>query len=420
MPRRIEAALHYNEHKVQQGTAMCIAAVNYLREANEMNVSQKLAGFLQRTSLNERATTKTLHVSLNFDPSEQLSEQQLLSIAAAYMEQIGFAAQPYLVYRHFDAAHPHMHIVSTTIKSDGSRINTHNIGRNQSEKARKEIEASFGLIKAERQQRLRTPAIKPVDVATVVYGKSETHRSISNVVSAVFSQYVFCSLPEFNAALQQFNVVADRGSEKGRIYSKRGLLYRVLDEKGTKTGVPIKASAIGCQPTLDRLEKKFATHTTARQSLQPFVKAKLDECLVKSPASVQELIVLLQQKKIYTVLRQNAEGRLYGITFVDNQNKAVLNGSAIGKGYSIAALQKTFATAATVNTKKAAADVSRKMNPVPAKEFSLTNVRTVTKQQTGSKENLFVRLLTPEQTFTNTPYHLLKKKRKKKRKNTDT
>ena len=96
-------------------------------------------------------------------------------------------------------------------------------------KARKEIEHQYGLIKAERQQQLIKPDIKPVDAQKAVYGKSETKRSISNVVGAVFSQYKFTSLPEFNAALKQFNVIADRGKEEGRIYKNRGLIYRILD-----------------------------------------------------------------------------------------------------------------------------------------------------------------------------------------------
>ncbi|MGL1166852.1 hypothetical protein ACSTKZ_25270, partial [Vibrio parahaemolyticus] len=85
-------------------------------------------------------------------------------------------------------------------------------------------------------------------------------RSISNVVGSVFSSYKFCSLPEFNAALKQFNVIADRGKEEGRIYKNRGLVYRVLDSDGNKMGVPIKASSIGCKPTLDNLEKKFTAN----------------------------------------------------------------------------------------------------------------------------------------------------------------
>ena len=55
------------------------------------------------------------------------------------MNKIGFVEQPFLVYKHEDAGHPHIHIVSTTIKGDGSRINTHNIGRNQSEKQEEKL-----------------------------------------------------------------------------------------------------------------------------------------------------------------------------------------------------------------------------------------------------------------------------------------
>ena len=125
LPKSIEAALSYNEKKVQRGDAVCLQASNYLQEPGEINFYQKLAGFEQRNSLNERATTKTLHVSLNFDPSEKLNGNKLVQIAFDYMIKIGFGEQPYLVYKHEDAGHPHIHIVSTTIKSDGRRINTH-------------------------------------------------------------------------------------------------------------------------------------------------------------------------------------------------------------------------------------------------------------------------------------------------------
>ena len=122
IPKSIEAALNYNEKKVQKGSAVCLHAANYLKDAKDMNFYQKLNGFERLNSLNERATTKTLHVSLNFDPSEKLAETRLLQIASDYMERIGFGNQPYLVYKHEDAGHPHIHIVSTTIKADGSRI----------------------------------------------------------------------------------------------------------------------------------------------------------------------------------------------------------------------------------------------------------------------------------------------------------
>ena len=163
-PKRIEAALNYNEQKVQKANATCLHAGNYLKEALEMNFHQKINGFNRLNELNERASLKTLHVSLNFSPSEKISDSKLVSIASDYMTKIGFGEQPFLVYKHEDAGHPHIHIVSTTIREDGSRINTHNIGRNQSEKARKEIEQFYGLIKAEKEEKSLTQKIKPVEM----------------------------------------------------------------------------------------------------------------------------------------------------------------------------------------------------------------------------------------------------------------
>lgn len=415
--KSIEAVLNYNEKKVQKGVAVCLHAANYMKEVKDMNFYQKLNGFERLNSLNERATTKTLHVSLNFDPTEKLAENKMLEIASAYMEKIGFGEQPYLVYKHEDAGHPHIHIVSTTIKEDGNRINTHNIGRNQSEKARKEIEQLYGLVKAERQQQLRNPGIKPVEAEKVIYGKSETKRSISNVVGAVFSQYKFCSLPEFNAALKQFNVIADRGKEEGRIYKNRGMVYRVLDAEGNKVGVPIKASSIASKPILDNLEKKFVANETAKETLKPFVRTKLDECLLKSPSTMKELMEHLKQKNIYTVLRQNAEGRLYGITFVDNQNKCVFNGSDLGKGYSAAAIQSRLASVSVENAIKHEEAEGSNSSGIISKEVTVSKDKEKSNTISTSKENVLDALLSTKEQYGNTPYQLLKKKRKKKRKN---
>lgn len=410
------AALNYNEKKVQKGTATCLYAANYLKDVNAMNFHEKLAGFERLNSLNERAATKTLHVSLNFNTDEKLSQNKLIEIADAYMQRIGFGEQPYLVYRHEDAGHPHIHIVSNTIKPDGTRINTHNIGRNQSEKARKEIEKQYGLVKAEKQQWLSNSIAKIVNAEKVEYGKAETKRGIANVVSVVFSNYKFASLPEFNAALKQFNVAADRGKEEGRIYKHRGLMFRVLDAEGNKVGVPVKASSIGCKPTLDNLEKKFTTNETAKESLKPLVKAKLDECLAKSPKSMKQLMSLLRQQNIYTVLRQNAEGRLYGITFVDNQNKSVFNGSDLGKTYSAAAIQSNLFSVSGTNELKTENKSDANVSSGFEKEITDTKQKTKDSILTSTKGNLLDVLFAKEH-YGNVSDSLLKKKRKKKKRN---
>jgi len=63
-----------------------------------MNFYEKLTRFKELNELNDRATTKTLHVSLNFSPSEKLSDNRFVTIANEYMEKIGFGQHPFIIY----------------------------------------------------------------------------------------------------------------------------------------------------------------------------------------------------------------------------------------------------------------------------------------------------------------------------------
>jgi len=244
VPNCIRKALNYNEQKVKEGHAENLCAHQFLKATKDMNFYEKLERFQSLIERNKRATTNCVHISLNFGLQEDINREKLIAIASAYMDKIGFGEQPYLVYKHLDAGHPHIHIVSTNIKKDGKRISLHNIGRNQSNTARKEIEIEYNLQKAEQQKHLNGMEIKQVDARKLAYGKSPTKRSISNVLDTVLTNYKYASIAELNAVLKLYNVTADRGNEQGIIYRNRGLVYRALDEKGNKVGVPIKASSI--------------------------------------------------------------------------------------------------------------------------------------------------------------------------------
>jgi hypothetical protein len=243
--KSIRGALNYNENKVKEGVAECIAAVNFITEPKHLNFYDKLLMFKNLIEQNTRTKTNTIHISLNFDVSEKINRSKLNDIAASYMDKIGFGDQPYLVYQHHDAAHPHLHIVTTNIQETGKRISIHNHGRNESEKARKEIEILYGLVQAESQSKEIDLSIPKIEKA--LYGKTETKKTINKIVSAVIQHYKYTSLPEFNIILRQYNVVADRGKEGMRMYEKNGMVYSLLDDKGNKIGVPIKASVIGKQ-----------------------------------------------------------------------------------------------------------------------------------------------------------------------------
>ncbi len=315
--KSIAKSLNYNEQKVLQGKAEILSAAGFIKDADRLTFYDKMNQFERHISLNENVTINTLHVSLNFDTSDKISNEKLIGIASAYMQGIGFGKQPYLVYRHQDAGHPHIHIVSTNIDRNGNRISMHNLGRNQSEKARREIEIEFGLIKAESRKAANELKPESLHGRKLIYGKSETKRAIANVLMVVLNQYKFSSLPELNAVLKLYNVEADRGGEDSRIFQQKGLLYRVLDEDGNKIGVPIKASAFYMKPTLVNLEYMFDKNKSLKAPFKKRLQTTIGWVLDKHPISLEKFITELAKENISTVLRRGKGDVIYGITMVE-------------------------------------------------------------------------------------------------------
>lgn len=343
--KSIRGMLHYNEDKVAERQARLILSSGFATDITGMSLAQKLHRFEHRTMLNARVKTNAIHISLNFDAQDKLTDTQLQQIAAAYMERISFGDQPYLVYRHTDAAHSHIHIATTNIKADGSRIDIHDIGRTLSETARKALEQEYRLVKAEGRRLSNALGIKAAEIEKAIYGKHLTKRSITNIVNAVIRTYKFTSLAEMNAVLRQFNVTADRGKEDTAMFQKNGLLYSVINEKGEQVGVPIKASTIYGKPTLANLEKKFQQGNEKRKPYKEPLKAAIEKVFQRySTISKATFIAELDKQKINVVFRQNEQGFTYGVTFIDNKTKTVFNGSDLGKAYSAKAITGRFST----------------------------------------------------------------------------
>lgn len=335
--------LHYNENKVAEGEAALIMASGFAGEIDVMNFKQKLNRFHYLQELKPDVKTNAVHISLNFHSSEQLKDVVLQEIAAQYMERIGFGDQPFLVYRHDDAAHLHMHIVTTNITAGAERIDLNDIGKKLSEPARKSIENEFKLVKAESKLFKAQSGIKPADPQCAKYGRLPTKRAISNVVTAVARDYKFASLAEYNAVLKGFNVIALRGKEHTAMFEKKGLMYALLDEKGSPLGVPIKASSFYYKPTLWNLERKFERNAAKRKPFKEGVKKRIDKVLsayssITSLRFEQEL----KSQGVDVHFRQNESGQVYGITFVDHQSKTVFNGSDLGRAYSAKAITGRF------------------------------------------------------------------------------
>lgn len=330
----VKSIFRYNENKVREGVGECIGEGNYPAALKDLTFDMKQNRLLHQNALNGNVKRNSVHISLNFHPSENYSTEKLMRIADAYMEKIGFGEQPYLVYRHLDAGHPHIHLVSIKVRGDGSRIDMQNIGKNQSEKARKEIERQFNLVRAQGRKPEEIQMAKPVPISKISYGRTESKKAMSGVLGSVLLNYKYSSMAELNAVLQLYNIKADRGSAESRVFKSGGLVYRILDREGKAIGVPIKASDFAMKPTLAFLERRYAVNSGEKTFEKRRIRNAIDTVFLGRNMDMERLVSGLGKEGIHVVLRKSDAGQLYGITYVDHVTKCVLNGSALGKNYS--------------------------------------------------------------------------------------
>jgi len=336
--KSIRGVLRYNENKVENGQATLLMTSGFLQL--DPDHKEKLQRFDKLTKLNIRTKTNALHISLNFSPDDRLEEETMKRIATEYMDRIGFGAQPYLVYLHHDAGHPHLHVATCNIDAKGRRMETHNLGRLRSEPARKQIEKDFGLVVAEEQGHRKRFLLQPLE--PLEYGKKETRAAVTKAVQEVLYNYRFTSLGQMNAILGHFNVTAYRGEPGSRMHEKQGLVYCIIDQAGARVGVPIKASELYEKPTLSRLEKTFERNGRRIGEFKEPMKETVSNALLSS-ASMQQFRECLSKEGIGLVIRKNGEGLIYGLTYIDFVNRCVFNGSQLGKGLSAKGVEERFA-----------------------------------------------------------------------------
>ena len=86
------------------------------------------------------------HASLSPSPDDQpLTDKQLAALARRFLDEMGFTDEtPYIVMKHDDSAHPHIHIAASRVKPDGEVVSDAK-DYQRAEAIVRDIEAEHGL-----------------------------------------------------------------------------------------------------------------------------------------------------------------------------------------------------------------------------------------------------------------------------------
>lgn len=335
----VYGALAYNQQKVDrgEGTVLCTSGLLEPEDGYFM-VADTATQILDWMPSHVRTEKPVIHISLNPDPQDTLSDEELSDIAERYMEGMGWGGRPYIVYKHTDIGRTHVHIVSVQVDSDGRKIGDSR--RNERSVALTEkIEREYGLRPAKGRKHSELWQLSPVD-----HEKGDLKKQIASVVKPVLSLYRFQTMGELRALLSLYNIGVEEveGTRSGKPY--RGLLYTVLDGNGEKAPAPpLKASRLGGDASLAKIERVMARSGAQikQKELHKQTRSRVDEAM-QATQTEEALRERLRKEHIDLYLRRNDTGRITGVTFIDHETRCVLNGSRLGKAYSANALNERF------------------------------------------------------------------------------
>ena len=324
-------ALAYNNLKVEKENGQILFTNKIIETPNgAYTVAQLTQSFEPYLIANRNTQYHTLHISLNPDPKDKVSDDQYREMAQEYMREMGYGEQPFVVFKHTDIDRSHIHIVSVCVDENGKKISD-KFEKIRSMNVCRELERKHGLIPASDKERNQTDKVfRPVD-----YRAGDIKSQIASVIRHLPNYYQFQTLGEYNALLSLFNITTEK--VEGELHGKaqQGLLYIPLNENGERAGHPFKASLFGKNAVLPALELHFAKCKTAlkdsptKQTLKSAVTIAL-----QSTNNEQAFKKQLGEQGINVVVRRNDAGRIYGMTFIDHNSKTVWNGSRLAKELS--------------------------------------------------------------------------------------
>lgn len=322
----LSAPLQYNIKKLDE----CHARILAMKWIPKDATGEELYACLEANALNARTKKPFFHINLNpalEDLERGLTDEQLTEMCKEAVEKL-FPGVPYVAFLHTDISRKHCHIVGPCITREGKLISDR-FEWNRAMKVSRELELKYGLECAlDHTEEHRVTRAEPIE-----YKNGDLSRKIGDVL-ALAKTYRFTRLGELNAFLNLYNCGFDQVDND----KKRGLSYYVLKD-GQRVGRAIIATKIH-GGALASIEKHIRNASISDDDFRK-LRRKLDDA-IGNAINFEEFKRNLERNKVRTVERIDPDGKVLGITFVDDDLKVIANGSNVGREYSYSNIQKHF------------------------------------------------------------------------------
>ncbi len=272
-----------------------------------------------------------VHATLNLPRGEHLDDKTFLALSKAYMEYMGYGEQPFIVVRHHDTEHEHVHIVSSTIREDCSQINL-SFDYRRSMAAQKYLEKEFGLSPSPNKKTVRelpkllTPQFNPQDGNGVRF-------FMQDILNNTLQKHKVQSFDELAILLEKYHIQLKVVERSGRV----GVAYGIATKEGYRSRF-IGGYTVHPQFSGPKLQQLFERNQ--QSALLPMVKKRLEKQVRTTyklfrtlrPEHLPE--ILGSHQKLDCRLSYNNQGQVVDFSIHDKSGY-VLRSDEIATGISI-------------------------------------------------------------------------------------
>lgn len=292
-------AARYNQQKIDKGEGRVIGKNMIANTA-----PKQLDRNLKMLSSYGNVKNPVFHASLSFSPNDKLklTDGLMRKIGDEYMDKMGYGKQPYVIYRHTDTAHPHIHILSTKVDIGTQKRIKDSFNYYQSVEVTMKLEQKYDL----------TAALK----------QTKAHKAVREAVQAALKKGPV-NYKQLNQALKRV------GSPHQVREAGRGIVYYKVDEGGKRNSKSWKGSDFK-KVGLDKkgLKEAFELNRFYRSVVKEAVNHTLKQADKMPLAQFEKSLAKYNITPKYAI---NAGG-VYGVSF--NYKDRTMKASDIDKGLS--------------------------------------------------------------------------------------
>lgn len=125
------------------------------------NHQDMISSFNMQASLNSRLGSKVGHISLNWHKNDlpNLTNELMVTIAREYLQEMGIINTQYIIGKHNDKEHPHIHICYNRIDNEGKTITDKN-ERIRNAKITNALTIKYGFYYSSGKEQVKTHRLR--------------------------------------------------------------------------------------------------------------------------------------------------------------------------------------------------------------------------------------------------------------------